>query len=183
MSRDIVSSVSRHRCISRDDSGIPAGDGGAVLAEVKAGALGGGLRPFLTEPSRLFVGELILGRAPVVQRCDDMATPSGAGSHGLRTTRRHLERNLLRPPSRRPLHRRGADAFTTKAPKGAGERPYLGRHRRQRPRPHGITGSNHWRAVPPGSRAWPWPFLAAPPEWRVARLPSGSARGRPRRRR
>src|SRR4029453_15011789 len=46
-----------------------------------------------------------------------------------------------------------------------------------------LLGSNQWRAVPLGSRAWPWPLLAAPPVWRVARLSSESARGRPRGRR
>ena len=46
-----------------------------------------------------------------------------------------------------------------------------------------LLGSNRWPAVPPGWRAWPWPLLAAPPVWRVARLPSEPTRGRPRGRR
>jgi hypothetical protein len=98
---------------------------------------------------------------------------------------RHLERDLrTRPCRRRPPHRRGGRCVDDESPRRRpGERPYPGRHRRQRPRPHGITGPNRCRAVPPGSRAWPWPLLAAPPVWRVARLPSESARGRPRGRR
>ena len=122
-------------------------------------------------------------RSPVVQRCGEMATASVRARTGLRTTST-ASRAGLSPSRCRPLHRRGGRCVDDESPRRRpGERPYLGRHRRQRPRPHGITGPNRCRAVPPGSRAWPWPLLAAPPVWRVARLPSESARGRPRGRR
>ena len=122
-------------------------------------------------------------RSPVVQRCGEMATASVRARTGLRTTST-ASRAGLSPSRCRALHRRGGRCVDDESPRRRpGERPCLGRHRRQRPRRHGITGPNQCRAVPPGSRAWPWPLLAAPPVWRVARLASESARGRPRGRR